>query len=162
MIKRGISGVLLAVACCVVWATVALAVSGKTAVGTWKLDLKKSSYQNMPAPKFEQLVILTDDQNSTKWSLKGIGADGKSYISSYDGPIDGKDHPMMSSESGSAVAYTRVASGGLQWTVKDKSGAVIETGSGELSPDGNTLTLKGTTRGPSGRSEFTSVFLRSQ
>ena len=77
MIKRRIPGILLAVACCVIWATNALAVSGKSAVGTWKLDVKKSSYQSMPAPKFEQLVISTDQPDATKWNLKGISADGK-------------------------------------------------------------------------------------
>ncbi|HUI82894.1 MAG TPA: hypothetical protein VL240_01655 [Candidatus Binatia bacterium] len=134
----------------------------KSAVGTWRLEVSRSSFGNLPAPKFEQLVVSTDKPDMLKWNLKRITADGKSYIASYDGPIDGNDHPMMSSEAGSTVAYTRTAGGSVQWTVKDRTGAVIETGSGQLSPDGNTLTLRGTAQGPNGTSNFVSVFVRAQ
>ena len=132
----------------------------QSAVGTWKLDAKKSSYGNMPAPKFEQLVVMEDKPDSLKWNLKGATVDGKTYISSYDGPIDGKDHPLLSNEAASTVAYTRTASG-VQWVTKNKSGAVIETGSSQLSPDGHMLTLKGTAQGPNGKVNFTSVFGRA-
>jgi hypothetical protein len=133
----------------------------RSAVGTWKLDVAKSSYGNMPAPKFEQMVVTTDTAESVKWSLKGVGADGKSYISSYDGPTDGKFHPMISSEGANSAAYTRTGST-LSWIVKDKNGSIIETGSGQLSPDGNTLRLSGAMQGPKGKSAFVSVFDRVQ
>jgi hypothetical protein len=136
-------------------------VSAKSSVGTWKLDISKSSYQNMAAPKFEQLVVTVDTPQSLKWSLKGVEADGKSYFSSYDGPTDGKDHRLISNEAASAIAYTRTANS-LNWVIKDKSGAVIETAGGQLSPDGNTLILKGITEGPKGKSSFVSVFTRAQ
>ncbi len=132
--------------------------SNQSAVGTWKLDVQKSSYGNMPSPKFEQLVVITDEPNSLKWRLTGAEAGGKTFSSSYDGPIDGKDHPMMSSEGGGTLTYTRTPSGGVHWVTKDKTGAVIETGNGALSADGRTLTLKGTVKGPKGESNFVSVF----
>jgi hypothetical protein len=135
--------------------------SAKSSVGTWKLDVSRSSFQNTSAPKFEQLVITADTPELLKWSLKGVEADGKSYFSSYDGPTDGKDHRLMSNEAASVIAYTRTANG-LNWVIKDKNGAVIETAGGQLSPDGNTLILKGTTEGPKGKSSFVSVFTRAQ
>ncbi len=137
------------------------AVSGRSTVGTWKLDISKSSYGNMPAPKFEQLVVTTDRPDAVKWNLAGISADGKSYLAFYDGPIDGKYHPMTSSESGNTVAYRRTATG-VQWVTKDKNGAVTSAGSNQLSPDGNTLTVKGTVQGPRGTENFVSVFERVQ
>ena len=115
----------------------------------------------MPAPKFEQMVVTADTPDLLKWNLKGVGADGKSYISSYDGPTDGKFHHMMSSEGSDTVAYTRTDST-LSWIVKDKNGSIIETGSGQLSPDGNSLTLSGVMQGPKGKSAFVSVFARAQ
>jgi len=132
-----------------------------SAVGTWKLDMTKSSHGNMPAPKFEQMVVTADTPESLRWSLKGVGADGKSYISSYDGPTDTRFHRMMSSEGSDTIAYTRTGST-LSWIVKDKNGSIIETGSGQLSPDGNTLTLSGAMQGPKGKSAFVSVFARAQ
>ena len=132
----------------------------QSAVGKWKLDVSRSSYQNMPAPKFEQLVIITDEPKAIKWNMNGAGSDGKSYMFSYDGPVDGKDHALMSGTGAGSVAYTRPAAGGLQWTMKDKAGAVTENASAHISPNGRTLTVKGTTQGPNGKGAFTSVFLR--
>jgi hypothetical protein len=136
--------------------------SGKSAVGTWKLDTNKSSYNNVPAPKFEQLVVATDEPKALKWALSGATADGKTYNSSYDGPIDSQYHPVVSSEGQETVAYTRTPDGGVKWTVKDKSGEVIETGISQLSADGNTLTLKGILNGPNGKGNFVSVFTKAQ
>jgi hypothetical protein len=137
------------------------AATGKSAVGTWKLDAAKSSFGSMSAPKFEQLVVATDSSSSLKWTMNGASSDGKTYTSSFDGPTDGKEHSFMSSQGGSTIAYTRIP-GGVKWTVKDTNGAVIETGSSHLSADGDTLTLRGTTQGPSGKSDFVSVFTKVQ
>ena len=161
MTNRMVKAALMMI-CLVSLATATVKPASRPAVGTWKLNVQKSSYGSMPAPKFEQLVVTTDKADALKWSLKGIGADGKSYISSYDGPIDGKDHAMMdSAAAGSTIAYTRNASG-VQWVIRDKSGAVMETGASDLSADGKTLTLRGTTQGPNGKESFVSVFERIQ
>jgi hypothetical protein len=138
-------------------ASARISAAGGSAVGVWKLNVQKSAYANMPAPKFEQLVVSTDNPDAIKWNIKEVTADGKSYISSYDGPVDGKDHPIMSMEAGSTVSYLRMGSG-LRWTIKDKHGAVIETGASTLSADGDTLTLSGATQGATGNAKFRSVF----
>lgn len=140
---------------------VAEAETSRTAQGTWKLDVSKSSYEKMQAPKYEKLVVMTDKPDAIKWLLTGAAADGKSYVLSYDGPVDGQARPFGNSEIGNTIAYTRSA-GGLGWTVKDKSGAVLETGISQLSADGNKLILKGTTQQPSGKANYLSVFDRVQ
>ena len=89
----------------------ASAATSRSAVGTWKLDVSKSSYGNMPAPKFEKLVVTTDKPGAVKWILTGASADGKTYVSMYDGPIDGNDRPFGDSTAGNNIAYTRTASG---------------------------------------------------
>ncbi len=132
------------------------------ALGSWNLDLKKSSFGSMPAPKSEEMTITTDTRDAVAWSLKGTTADGKSYTESYDGPIDGQYHPLVSDEPGMTVAYTRAPRGNVTWTIKDKTGAVFETGSGIVAHDGKTLTLKGTIQGPNGKSDFVSVFKKAQ
>lgn len=135
--------------------------SAQSAVGTWRLDPARSSMGNMPLPKFEQLVITTDEPNALKWSVKLVSADGKSTIESYDGPIDGKDHPMMTSEGGSTIAYNRT-SNGVQWVIKDRTGATLEIAGGQVSSDGKTLTIKGEAHLPKGTVNFVSVYSRVQ
>jgi len=134
---------------------------GKSAVGNWKLDLSQSSYGKAPAPKFEKLNIFTDTATATKWTITGVTGDGKTFTVSYDGPIDGQFHPVVSND-GTTVAYKRGANGHLSWTVKDKDGNVIETATGHLSPDGNTLTLTGIRSSQRGSTDFVSVYSRMQ
>ena len=138
----------------------AYAATSKTAQGTWKLNVAKSSYEQMQAPKYEKLVVMNDQPDAIKWLLTGASADGKTYVSTYDGPVDGQARPYGKSAVGNTISYSRSQSG-LEWVVKDKSGAVIEKGVGHVSADGNTLTLKGT-EGADGKAAFISVFDRVQ
>ena len=133
--------------------------SSKSAVGTWILNPTKSHFENMPAPRLERLRVVKDDEKTLAWTLAGAGADGKPYHQEYDGPTDGSYHPIKGGENPSTVAYTRTNSV-TTWVVKDKAGAIIETGSGSVSPDGRTLTLKGTLKTPQGEANFTSVYDR--
>ena len=105
----------------------------------------------------ERLRVLKDDEKTLAWHLAGAGADGKVYHQEYDGPTDGSYRPITGGENATTVAYTRVNSV-TNWIVKDKAGAIIETGSGSLSPDGRTLTLKGSLKAPQGDANFTSVY----
>jgi hypothetical protein len=133
--------------------------SGKSAVGSWMLNPTKSHFQNMPAPKMERLRVPKDDETGLKWSLTGADADGKGYHQEYDGPTDGSYHPIKGARNPITVAYIRTNSV-TSWVVKDETGAIIETGSGSVSPDGRTLTLKGTMKTAQGESQFTSVYDR--
>ena len=140
----------------------AYAASSRSAVGSWKLNLTKSSFGKMTPPKLELLTVTVDEPDKLQWKLTGASADGKTYFSSYNGAVDGKEHAMVSSEQGATIAYSRTAPGGVSWVTKDKSGKVIETGTSQLSPDGSTLTLKGTVETSNGKDNFVSVFQRTQ
>jgi len=153
-------GILITGLCLTLAAIAANAATSRSAQGTWKLNVAKSSYEQMQAPKFERLVVTTDKPDAIKWMLTGAGADGKSYVTTYDGPVDGKPRPYGNSAVGNTITYTRSQSG-LEWVVKDKAEAVIEKGVGHVSEDGNTLTLKGT-EGANGKATFVSVFDRVQ
>lgn len=130
----------------------------RSAVGTWKLDTSKSSYGTLPAPKYEQLVITTDNSETLAWKLTGAMADGKTFTVSFDGPIDGRYHPIVGGKDDHEIAYTRIPEGGMKWSVRTKSGFVFETGTSHLSADDNTLTRTGTVQTRQGRSEFVSVY----
>jgi hypothetical protein len=133
--------------------------SNKSAVGNWILNPAKSHFQNMAAPKMERLRVSKDDETGLKWSLTGADPDGRGYYEEYDGPTDGSYHPIKSAQNPRTVAYTR-AGPVINWVVKDENGATIETGSGTVSPDGRTLTWKGTRKTPQGESQFMSVYDR--
>lgn len=141
-------------------ATLTAVASGRSAVGTWKLDASKSSYGTLPAPKFEQLVITADSSDTLAWKLTGAMGDGRTFTVSFDGPTDGQYHPIVGSNEDHEIAYTRIAGGGMKWSVRTKSGHIFEMGSSHLSADGNTLTRTGTIETREGRSDFVSVYTR--
>ncbi len=133
--------------------------SSKSAVGTWILNPTKSHFENEPAPKFERLRVTKDDPKAFAWFVAGAGADGRSYHQQYDGPTDGSYNPIKGEGSPITVAYTR-ANSVINWTIKDQAGRVIETGSGSVSADGRTLTIKGNRKTAQGESNFESVYDR--
>jgi hypothetical protein len=142
-----------------VMAAGAFATNPNSAVGSWILNPTKSHFQNMPAPRLKRLRILTDDEKTLTWRTSGYGPDGRTFHEEYDGPIDGGYHPLTGTETSGSVAYTRTNSE-LHWTIKDQSGAIVETGSESLSTDGDTLTLKGTRKIPEGDATYTTGYDR--
>jgi hypothetical protein len=154
-------------ACAGAWLILAVAASSfaadenssNSAVGNWILNPTKSHFQNMPAPKLERLRILKDDQKAFSWTMSGFDVDGKAFHELYDGPIDGSFHSIVGAANDANVAYTR-SNSGISWVIKDKSGAIVETGSAKVSPDGRTLTRTGTLKTPQGEANFTSVYDR--
>lgn len=60
-----------------------------TLVGTWKLNLAKSSWSKIPAPKEDTLVVPQDDAKGLKWTASGVSADGESFSYSFEGAADG-------------------------------------------------------------------------
>jgi len=146
--------------CLLIAAALPASASDRSAVGTWKLDTSKSSFGTLPAPRFEQLVITADSSNELAWKLTGAMADGTAFTISFDGPPDGTYHPIVGSKGDHEVAYTRIPGGGMQWSVRNKSGFVFETGTSHLSADGTTLTRTGLIEGREGRGEFTTVYTR--
>lgn len=137
----------------------AAADSDHSAVGNWILNPTKSQFHNMPAPKLKRLRILKDDGKTLTWRTSGYGPDGRTFHEEYDGPIDGAYHALTGTETSGSVAYTRTNSV-IHWTIKDQNGAIVETGSESLSPDGDTLTLKGTRKTPEGDATFTTGYDR--
>jgi hypothetical protein len=141
-------------------AALTLYAADRSAVGTWKLDTSKSTYGTLPMPNFEQLVVTTDTADTLAWKLTGAMADGKTFTVSFDGPTDGSFHPIVGSELGHEMAYTRIPGGGMNFSVRTKDGFVFETGSSHLSADGNTMTRTGTVQTRDGKSDFFSVFTK--
>ena len=137
----------------------AAADSDQSMVGKWILNPTKSQFQNMPAPGLKRLHILKNDGKNFTWRTSGYGPDGRTFHEEYDGPIDGAYHPLTGTETSGSIAYTRTNSV-LHWTIKDQSGAIVEMGSESLSPDGDTLILKGTRKTTEGDATFTAGYDR--
>jgi hypothetical protein len=111
------------------------------AVGTWKLNLTKSTFSPGPPPKSAILTIEAAGQG-LRVTANTTGADGTTITIRYTANRDGKDYRVTGSPDYDTVALT-----GNQSTVqgtRKKGGKVVQTYTRVLSADGKTMTVTST------------------
>jgi hypothetical protein len=139
--------------------TACLSFSGATpaqknpTVGTWNLNVAKSKFVGVPAPK--SLTRTVEAQgDSVKYSFEGVAEDGSALKYSFTVKYDGNDNPVTGSGmpfGADTIAIKRTSSNGTVATLK-KAGTVVAKAKTEVSADGKTLKLMylGTGGKPSG------------
>jgi hypothetical protein len=135
----------VAVTAALVFASPSLAQPGSSNLGTWKLNLAKSTYAPGTAPRSATFtnVVAGAGIKSTSDSVR---ADGTAVHSENTEVYDGKDYPISgNSLNGDTVAGTRVDANTLKFVYK-KNGKITVTSTNVASSDGKTYTVtaKGT------------------
>jgi hypothetical protein len=129
----------------VVLAGTTLAQPGSSNLGTWKLNLAKSTFSPGTAPKSATFTNVVAGAG-VKSTTDTVRADGTAIHSENTEVYDGKDNPISgSSLNGDTVAGTRVDANTLKFVYK-KDGKVTVTSTNVASSDGKTYTItaKGT------------------
>jgi hypothetical protein len=108
-------------------------------VGTWELNLTKSTFSPGPAPKSETR-IYTASGSDLKLAVKGVDGNGKptSIQASYS--LDGREHPITGSSDADSQSITRVDARTTEGTLK-KGGKVVQTVRRTITQDGKTMTI---------------------
>lgn len=135
------------------------ALAADSAVGTWKLNLAKSTFSPGPAPKSQTRTYAESAQGMTL-TIKTTAADGKESTSTLTFKDDGKPYPVSGNPDFDSVSVTRVDALTVHST-QTKAGAPVGTGVRTVSKDGKTLTFsqKGTHAG-GGKYDDVSVYDR--
>jgi hypothetical protein len=118
-------------------------------IGTWVLNVAKSSYSPGPAPK-RQVSVYEAVGQGVKVSVTSTSADGKTTSYSFTANIDGKDVPVTGNPEWDTVAVRRTDDRTLEFTRK-KTGKVVQTATLVLSKDGKSRTV--TTTGVNGKGQ---------
>jgi hypothetical protein len=122
-------------------------------IGSWKLDLAQSTYQQGQAPTGETLTYLAAADGALQLTADAVLPGGTKRPSGYRAKYDGQDYPY-SSGVGDTIAIT-----GDGWssdaTIKMR-GKVTQTTHSVVSQDGKTMTVVATTA--SGRAVSTRVY----
>ena len=121
-------------------------------LGTWKLNLSKSKFDGMPAPKSLTRTVAAEGAGAT-YTFTGEDADGKAIEYSFTSNYDGKDSAVTGSGmpgGADTVAMTRVNSN-LVRTILKKGGDAIGMSNTEVSKDGKVSTVKLGGVGPDGK-----------
>lgn len=122
-------------------------------IGTWKLNLEKSTYQQGAAPASETRTYLATDDGGLQMAADVVLASGTKQPNGYRAKYDGKDSPY-SGAAGDTIAIT-----GDGWasdsTIKSV-GKATQTTHSVVSKDGKTMTM--TTKTASGRPVSTRIY----
>ncbi len=118
---------------------------GDPHVGTWELNLEKSTFNPGPPPRRQTLWYKAEGRGLTAL-LQGVDAAGRPINpdpSNFAINFDGKDHPTAYANYDSS-AWTRISAN--KYVVNRKrAGKVVLTSTNVVSDDGKTMTI--TTKG---------------
>lgn len=133
---------LLSAALAVVAAVGGVASAGAPAadplVGTWKLNVSKSSFIAGPALK-TQTRTYSQTGPSITLVMKSVAADGSEATSQMTYQLDGKDYPVKGNPDVDSLSAQQVDGNTARFTLK-KGGKIVGMTNRTLSKDGKTLT----------------------
>ena len=115
-------------------------------IGTWKLNLRKSSYNPGPAP-MSQLRSYDADTNGVNATVVTVDPSGKTNTAKFQAHYDGKEYPITGASTTNAdeLVYRKVDDYIAEVVLKHGD-RVVANSVRTVSPDGKTLTItyKGT------------------
>jgi hypothetical protein len=115
------------------------ALAADAAVGTWKLNVAKSTFSPGPAPK-SQTRTYAESAPGLTLTLKTVAADGKETTNTLSFKDDGKPYPVTGSPDFDMVAVTRVDALTVT-SIQTKAGKAVGSGTRAVSKDGKSLTF---------------------
>ena len=144
--------------------SVGLAQGADPWIGTWKLNLAKSTFSPGPAPKSLTLTIEAAAAGAEKHTFDGVNAQGEPTHSERVGKLDGSDTPLLvarpPSNTASTAAYRKLDARSFE-VVSKVDGKVVGTTRAVISADGKTMTQNGTGTNAQGqKANYVRVFDR--
>jgi hypothetical protein len=143
-------GIAFTVVCAVALSVSATAQPPDPFVGTWKMDVAKSTYKPGPAPKSLTVDITAAADKTFKVAADGVDSEGKPMKAGYTAARDGKDVPVTGSPAFDTAALTQTGPNDVTVVYK-KGGKPALTGKASVAKDGKTMTISYTGTDPKGQ-----------
>jgi hypothetical protein len=121
-----------------------LAKPGDSQVGSWKLNVAKSTFSPGPAPKSGFTKIEAAGQGA-KLTVEQTAADGTTRHWEFTANYDGKDVPITGNNPDADTVARTIVDANTVETISKKAGKVVTTQRSTVSADGKTRTV--TTKG---------------
>jgi hypothetical protein len=138
-VKKPLSSVFLGALLTIGSAVMAAGSDADPVVGTWKLNLAKSTFAGVPAYKSQ---IRTYSQSGGNLTLKmtTVSAGGKETTTQATYKLNGKDYPSMGNPDFDSLSGMQIDTNTVEFTLK-KAGKPIGKIRRAVSKDGQTLTI---------------------
>ena len=120
-------------------AVIAAGTDADPVVGTWKLNLAKSTFGGGPAFK-SQTRIYSQSSRGVSVEMKSVSADGKETTTQTTYTIDGKDYPSKGNPDFDSLSGMQIDTNTAEFTLK-RAGKPVGKIRRAVSKDGQTLTL---------------------
>lgn len=128
-------------------------------MGTWKLNETKSKVA--PGTPKNHTVIYTAAGDSTKITVDGTDASGKSVHSEWTGKFDGKSYPVTGDPTSDSRSYKQISPRILTFTAK-LGNKVTLSGRAVVSTNGKTRTVTTTSTDAKGKRAISTVVYDKQ
>jgi hypothetical protein len=109
------------------------------AVGTWKLNLAKSTFAGIPAYK-SQIRIYSRSGPDITLKMTTISGEGKETTTQATYKLNGKDHPSMGNPDFDSLSGMQIDTNTVEFTLK-RAGKPVGKIRRTVSKDGQTLTI---------------------
>jgi len=129
-------------------------------LGTWTLNVAKSTYSPGPAPK-SLTVKFEAAGDGIKSTANSVAADGSSTHTEYTASYDGKDYPLKGMKDADTVSLKQIDANSTE-RIDKKAGKVVRTYTRKLSADGKTMTVRITGTDEQGRTINNTVVLERE
>jgi hypothetical protein len=134
----------------VLFAGTTFAQSSNSLVGTWKLNVAKSTFAAGMVPKSSTFTIEAAGAG-IKATVDSVAADGTAAHWGFTANFDGKDNPITgNSPYGDSVSSTRIDANTTQ-NIYRKGGTITVTQKHVVSADGKTDTITNTGKDAEGK-----------
>jgi hypothetical protein len=136
-----LSGIFLGTLLTIASSAIAAGTDTDPVIGTWKLNVAKSTFAAAQAPKAQTRVYTQSAQGLTL-NMKTTEADGKESTTMTTYHLDGKDYPATGSPDYDALSGKQIDANTAEFTLK-RAGKAVGTTRRTASKDGKTLTATG-------------------
>lgn len=120
----------------------ATAQTGDPAMGTWVLNVAKSTYDPGPPPR-SQTRTYAPAPNGYRFTADGVTATGEKTHVEFTAVFDGKYHPLTGSAAFDSITLKQVDASTVE-SVQKKGAKVVVRTTRVVSRDGKTLTTTAT------------------
>jgi hypothetical protein len=138
-VKKFLSSVFLGVLLTVGSAVIAAGSDADPVVGTWKLNLAKSTFGGGPGWK-SQIRTYSQSARGITLKMNTVGADGKETTTQATYQLNGNDFPSMGNPDFDSLSGMQIDTNTAEFTLK-RSGKPIGKIRRTVSNDGKTLTI---------------------
>jgi hypothetical protein len=139
LVKKLFSSALLGVILTSGSSVMAAGADADPAVGTWKLNLAKSTFAGIPAYKSQTRIYSRSGQDVTL-KMTTVSGDGKETTTRATYKLNGKDFPSMGNPDFDSLSGMQIDTNTVEFTLK-RAGKPVGKIRRTVSKDGQTLTI---------------------